>query len=81
MIKDEGLSFETQLKIEFLPPNNGSKKCLEKSLLYIVSSGGLVDFFVTFLIIQSSLNRLNQTKLSERSLINIKKKRGPRIDP
>ena len=25
MIKDEGLSFETQLKIEFLPPNNGSK--------------------------------------------------------
>ena len=29
MIKDGGLSFETQLKIEFLPPNNGSKKCLE----------------------------------------------------
>ena len=29
MIKDGGLSFETQLKIEFLPPN---KKCLEKSL-------------------------------------------------
>ena len=32
MIKDGGLSFETQLRIEFLPPNNGSKKCLEKSL-------------------------------------------------
>ena len=32
MIKDRGLSFETQLKIEFLPPHNGSKKCLEKSL-------------------------------------------------
>ena len=32
MIKDRGLIFETQLKIEFLPPNNGSKKCLEKSL-------------------------------------------------
>ena len=30
MIKDGGgLSFETQLKIEFLPPNNGSKKCLK----------------------------------------------------
>ena len=24
MIKDGGLSFETQLKIEVLPPNNGS---------------------------------------------------------
>ena len=33
MKRDGGLSFETQLKIEFLPPNNGSKKCLEKSLL------------------------------------------------
>ena len=33
MIKERGLSFETQLKIEFLPPNNDSKKCLEKSLL------------------------------------------------
>ena len=32
MIKDGELSFETRLKIEFLPPNNGSKKCLEKSL-------------------------------------------------
>ena len=32
MIKDGGLSFGTQLKIEVLPPNNGSKKCLEKSL-------------------------------------------------
>ena len=32
MLKDGGLSFENQLKIEFLPPNNGSKKCLEKSL-------------------------------------------------
>ena len=26
MIKYGGLSFETQLKIEFLTPNNGSKK-------------------------------------------------------
>ena len=33
MIKDKGLSFETQLKIEFLPPNNGRKKFLVKSLL------------------------------------------------
>ena len=32
MVKDGGLSFETQMKIEFLPPHNGSKKCLEKSL-------------------------------------------------
>ena len=32
MIKEGGLSFETQLKIELLPTNNGSKKCLEKSL-------------------------------------------------
>ena len=32
MIKDEGLSLEIQLKIEFLPQNNSSKKCLEKSL-------------------------------------------------
>ena len=39
MIKDEGLSFETQLKIEFLPPNNGSNKCLEKSLLADVLLG------------------------------------------
>ena len=29
MIKDGGLSFKTQLKSEFLPLNNGSKKCLE----------------------------------------------------
>ena len=26
MIKDGGQSFETQLKIEFLVPNNGSKE-------------------------------------------------------
>ena len=39
MIKDQGLSFETQLKIEFLPPNNGSNKCLEKSLLADVLLG------------------------------------------
>ena len=32
MIKDGELNFETQLKIEFLPPNNGSRKCFEKSL-------------------------------------------------
>ena len=30
MIKDGGLSFETQLKIEFLPPHNGSKIVLGK---------------------------------------------------
>ena len=35
MIKDGGLSFQTHLKIEFLPPNNSSKKCLEKFLLLI----------------------------------------------
>ena len=29
MIKDGGLTFETQLKIKFLPPNKCSKKCLE----------------------------------------------------
>ena len=39
MIKDQGLSFETQLKFEFLPPNNGSNKCLEKSLLADVLLG------------------------------------------
>ena len=32
MMKDGVLSFETQLKIEFLPLNNSSKKCLEKFL-------------------------------------------------
>ena len=32
MIKDRGLNFETQLKIEFLPPHNGSAKCLKKSM-------------------------------------------------
>ena len=32
MIKEGGLSFETQLKIEFLSPNNGGKKHLEKSM-------------------------------------------------
>ena len=26
------MSFETQLKIKFSPTNNGSRKCLEKSL-------------------------------------------------
>ena len=30
MIKGGRLSFETQLKIEFLTMNNGSKKCMEK---------------------------------------------------
>ena len=30
MIKDGRLSLETQMKIEFLPLNNGSKKCLVK---------------------------------------------------
>ena len=35
--KDESLSFETQLKVEFLPPNKGSKKCLEKSLKGVFS--------------------------------------------
>ena len=42
MIKDGGPSFETQLKIEFLPPNNSSKKCLknipEKNDMYIPQS-------------------------------------------
>ena len=37
MTKDGGLSFQTQLKIEFSPPNNGSQKCLEKSLLGMVT--------------------------------------------
>ena len=34
MLKAGGLSFETQMKIEFLPLNNTTavKKCLEKSL-------------------------------------------------
>ena len=26
------INYETQFSIEFLPPNNGSKKCLKKSL-------------------------------------------------
>ena len=30
--KDGKLSFQTQLKITFLPQNNSSKKCLKKSL-------------------------------------------------
>ena len=30
MIKHGGLSFETQLKIEFLPPHNGGNKILGK---------------------------------------------------
>ena len=33
MKQDRGMSFKNQLKIEFLLPNNGSKKCLEKSLI------------------------------------------------
>ena len=36
MIKDGGLSFKTQLKIEFLPQNNSSKICLEKSLVRLI---------------------------------------------
>ena len=35
MIKDEGLSFENQLKL-FLLPNNDSRKCLEKSLIFVL---------------------------------------------
>ena len=31
-MNDGKLNFETQLKIEFLPLNNGSKKCLDKFL-------------------------------------------------
>ena len=38
MIKDGGLSFETKSKIEFLQPNNGSKKCVEKSVMYSYTS-------------------------------------------
>ena len=30
--KDGRLTFKTQVKIKFLPLNNSSKKCLEKSL-------------------------------------------------
>ena len=44
MIKDGGLSFETQLKIEFLPPNKCSEKCLEKSLM-IGTSISLTSIF------------------------------------
>ena len=40
MKKDGGLSFETQLKIKFLPLNNVGKKCLEKSLPRETSSRG-----------------------------------------
>ena len=32
--KDGRLSFESQLKIDFLPSNNDSRKCLEKSLYF-----------------------------------------------
>ena len=35
MIKDGGLSFENQLKL-FLLPNNDSRKCLEKSLIFVL---------------------------------------------
>ena len=38
MIKDGELIFQTQLKPEFLPPNDGSKKCSEKSLMYSYTS-------------------------------------------
>ena len=31
MTKEGGLSFETQLKIEFLQPNNNTKKMLRKT--------------------------------------------------
>ena len=41
MINDGGLTFGTQLKIEFLPPNNSSKKCLEKSQLRQLSLNAL----------------------------------------
>lgn len=32
MKQDGGLTFKTQLKSEFLIPDTGSKKCLEKSV-------------------------------------------------
>ena len=34
MIKDGGLSLETELNIEFLQSNNSTKKCLEISLTF-----------------------------------------------
>ena len=48
MIKDRGFSFEAQLKIEFLPLNNGSKKCLKNlwSLLHCMS---IIKFWVRVL--------------------------------
>ena len=33
MIQYGGLSFRTQLKIEFLPPNDGGKNAWKKSLI------------------------------------------------
>ena len=35
MIKDEGLSFETQLKVEFLPPSNWVKNAQKNPWLLI----------------------------------------------
>ena len=40
--KDGKLSFEIQLKIAFLPLNNGSKKCLDKTLILNVAYDGWV---------------------------------------
>ena len=61
MIKDGGLS----LKVEFLPPNNGSKKCLEKSLhepkskvkIYTTSKKKLITqlYFHFFILYSHSL--------------------------
>ena len=45
MIKDGELIFQTQLKPEFLPPNDGSKKCSEKSLIY-----SYISVFKSFLL-------------------------------
>ena len=48
LLKKDGLKlknvFEAQLKIEFLPPNNFSKKCLKKALLLQQSTLILKNF-------------------------------------
>ena len=54
--KRQGLSFETQLKIKFLPPNNSSKKCLEKSLLSQILKKSGVEFFWFWPIIPHDLS-------------------------
>ena len=62
-MKNGRWSFETQLKIEFLPPKNDSKQCLEKSLIYpetkLIHNKPFLFAISVLLILETSVNKYN----------------------